>query len=154
PYLTGDWLGVRSCLAQQGIMFTGDVTQYYQGVASGGTDTGFEYGGHSHFLFQTDMEKVMGLKGLFLEICTEVQFGEFVNRDTGALIPVNTNGTQPLPEEHEIALTDVLFTQFLSERFGIFIGKMDTLDGDQNAFASGRGKTQFTNLAFVVNTGL
>jgi porin len=149
PYFTGDWCGMRACLAESGIMFTGDVTQYYQGVASGGTDTGFDYGGHADFLFNTDMDKFMGMKGLFLKLRAEVQFGEFVNRNTGALIPVNTSGTHPLFEEHEIALTNVLFTQFLSETFGVFIGKLDTLDGDQNAFASGRGKAQFMNLAFV-----
>jgi porin len=151
PYLTGDWLGIRSCLAERGIMFTGDVTQYYQGVTSGGTNREFEYGGHADFLFNTDMEKFAGLKGLFLKVRAETQFGQFVNRDTGALLPVNTSGMIPVVDEHEFAVTDVLFTQFLSETFGVFIGKMDTLDGDQNAFASGRGKTQFMNTAFVFN---
>lgn len=36
-----------------------------------------------------------------------------------------------------------------SETFGVFAGKLDRLDGDQNAFASGRGMTQFSNMAFV-----
>jgi len=45
----------------------------------------------------------------------------------------------------------VLFTQAFSESFAVFAGKMDTLDGDMNAFAHGRGKDQFSNMAFVFN---
>jgi porin len=45
----------------------------------------------------------------------------------------------------------VLFTQALNENLFVFAGKMDTLDGDMNAFAHGRGKTQFSNIAFVFN---
>ncbi len=45
----------------------------------------------------------------------------------------------------------MLFTQAFSEHFAVFFGKLDTLDGDLNAFAHGRGKTQFSNAAFVAN---
>jgi porin len=41
-----------------------------------------------------------------------------------------------------------MLTQFFSETFGVAIGRTDTLDGDLNHFASGRGKTQFMNPAF------
>ena len=58
----------------------------------------------------------------------------------------------PLPNEHETTLTSVVFTQFLSNWFAVFLGKIDTLDGDGNAFASGRGKDQFMNQNFVVNS--
>ena len=40
--------------------------------------------------------------------------------------------------------------QFLSEHFGLFAGKMNTLDGDANEFAHDY-KTQFLNTAFLVN---
>lgn len=150
-YLTGDWCGLRPCLADNGILFEGNVTQYWQGVVDGGRNTGFEYGGHADYLFNIDMDKVAGIKGLFIKVRAETQFGQFINRDTGALIPANTSGMLPLPGEDETAITDVLFTQFLSPQFAVFIGKMDTLDGDTNAFASGRGLTQFMNTAFVFN---
>jgi porin len=45
----------------------------------------------------------------------------------------------------------VLFTQALSESFAVFAGKMDTIDGDANAFAHGRGIDQFSNTALIVN---
>ena len=44
--------------------------------------------------------------------------------------------------------------QFLAPWVAVLGGKIETLDGDQNAFASGRGKTQFSNLAFVLNPAL
>jgi hypothetical protein len=37
-YLTGDWGGLRSKLADRGVQFDFNVTQIYQGVASGGTN--------------------------------------------------------------------------------------------------------------------
>jgi porin len=45
----------------------------------------------------------------------------------------------------------VAITQALSEQFIVFFGKVDTLDGDMNAFAHGRGKHQFFNTSFVFN---
>jgi porin len=64
-------------------------------------------------------------------------------------LPSNVLADLPVPDSEDVYLTDVLFTQMLSETFGVFFGKMDTLDGDANAFAHGRGKTQFSNIAFV-----
>ena len=48
-------------------------------------------------------------------------------------------------------ITTIYIYQFLSESFGVYLGKIDTLDGDANAFAGGRGKDQFLNMNFVFN---
>lgn len=60
----------------------------------------------------------------------------------------------PVTDSEDLYLTNVLFTQMLSENFAVFAGKIDTLDGDANAFAHGRGKTQFSNVGFVANPAL
>ncbi|MCA9177775.1 MAG: carbohydrate porin [Planctomycetales bacterium] len=151
PTLTGDWFGWRGPLAAEGIVFQSDVTQYYQGVANGGLRQDFQYGGHADYVLNLDLSKLGAWQGLFLKLRGESQFGDFINRDTGALLAANNEGLLPLPGEQATALTNFLFTQFLSESFGVFGGKFDTLDGDMNAFAHGRGKTQFMNTAFVVN---
>jgi len=39
-----------------------------------------------------------------------------------------------------IAVTDLNYTQFLSEHLALFAGKIDTLDVDLNEFASGRAR--------------
>ncbi len=149
--LTGDWHGCRSSLAGHGITFQGDVTQYYQGVTSGGREQSFEYGGHADYVLNVDLSKLGAWQGLFLKVRGESQFGRFVNRETGAILPANNEGLPPTPGEQETALTNFVFTQFLSERTAVFAGKLDTLDGDMNAFAHGRGKNQFMNAALVVN---
>jgi len=149
--LTGDWHGRRSGLAANGITFQGDVTQYYQGVTSGGLQRHFKYGGHSDYVVNMDLGKLGAWQGLFLKLRGESQFGEFVNRDVGSLLAANAQGLNPTPGEQKTALTNVLVTQMLSEKTAVFFGKLDTLDGDANAFAHGRGKNQFMNVAMVVN---
>lgn len=151
PVLTGDWHGFRSLLAEHGITFQGDVTQYYQGVTSGGLQQRFEYGGHADYVINADLSKLGGWQGLFLKVRGESQFGRFINRQTGAIIAANNEGLLPTPGEQQTALTNFLFTQFLSERAAVFVGKLDTLDGDMNAFAHGRGKNQFINTGLVLN---
>jgi porin len=151
PQLTGDWCGCRDTLVDNGITFDWDVAHFYGGVASGGLDRTFRYGGHGDYVTNLDLDKLAGRKGLFLKLRAEHRFGENINRDTGSVLPAYVLADLPVLGEEELLLTNVLFTQFLSERFAVFFGKLDTLDGDLNAFAHGRGKTQFSNMAFVVN---
>lgn len=148
--LTGDWCGNRTCLADCGVTFDLDVAQFYQGVASGGVRQTDRYGGHGDYITNVDFGKLGVHEGLYLKVRAEHRFGENYNSDTGALVPATLLTALPYAGE-ELLLTNVLFTQMLSERFGLFFGKLDTLDGDRNAFAHGRGKTQFSNLAFAIN---
>lgn len=152
--LLGDWCGVRPVLADNGIVFQNDVTQFYYGVASGGLDREFRYGGHGDYVANIDGGKLAGAEGLFLKIRAEHRFGEPLSGATGALLPSDVLANLPTPNSENVYLTDFLFTQALSESFAVYAGKLDTFDGDQNAFASGRGKTQFSNVGFVVNPAL
>ncbi len=147
--LTGDWLGYRSRLESNGIRFEGNVTQYYQGTATGGLRNRFEYGGHNDYLFNLDMGKIIGAEGLFIKLRGESQFGRFINGDTGAILAANTSGLTPTQNEQKTALTNITATQMFSRSVGVFAGKIDTLDGDLNAYAHGRGKEQFMNTALV-----
>tara|TARA_R110002049_G_scaffold305056_3_gene501073 strand:+ start:14442 stop:15734 length:1293 start_codon:yes stop_codon:yes gene_type:complete len=147
--LLGDYLGKRSALAACGISYEGDVTQYFQGVTSGGLDQQFRYGLHQDSIYTFDMDKIAGAQGLFVKMRVESQYGDFVNGDTGAILPSNTTGMTPNFEGDTTAITNFTLTQFLSPTFAVFAGKLDTLDGDLNAYASGRGKTQFMNIGLV-----
>lgn len=73
---------------------------------------------------------------------------------SGAILPANLAASLPVPDSQNIYLTNVLFTQFLSESFGVYFGKLDTLDGDMNEFAHGRGKDQFLNTSLATNPAL
>jgi porin len=151
PYLTGDWGGSRSSLAARGITFDADVTQFYFGNVSGGLQQQFRYGGHGDLVVNVDFGKLDIQEGLFLKLRAEDRFGESLSGATGALLPPELAVDLPVSNSDAVYLTDVLFTQALSESFAVFAGKMDTLDGDANAFAHGRGIDQFSNTAFNFN---
>ena len=149
--LTGDWCGNRDWLACHGVTFDLDVAHFYQGVTTGGLERHFKYGGHGDYVTTVDFGKMGVQEGLFLKLRAEHRFGENINADSGAFYPASVLTSLPESDSKKLLLTNVLFTQFLSERFAVVFGKMDTLDGDLNAFAHGRGKTQFLNTAFVAN---
>lgn len=149
--LTGDWYGNRTCLAESGITFDLDLLHFYQGVTRGGLEQQFDYGGAGDYVANVDFGKLGVQEGLFLKVRAQHRFGENINDDTGAFLPPAVAADLPVRGEEDLAITNFVFTQFLSEQFAVFFGKVDSLDGDFNAFAHGRGKTQFLNMGFVAN---
>jgi porin len=89
--------------------------------------------------------------GGFLTVELEGSWNESANGSTGALMPANTNQLFPLPVGNNGALPNLSFAQFLSHYAGVTAGKLDTLTGDANEFAHGKGDTQFLNLALNIN---
>ena len=155
PVMTGDWGGTRNEWANKG--FTVDLTlvQVGQGVLSGGLNKEWEYAGRYDIVLNLDTGKMGLWQGGFFRVEGEGLFGTFINAsDTGALIPVDANALFPFPGKDQIMLPGVQYTQFLSEKFGLFIGKLATItdtSGDMNDFAHGKGAYQFLNLAFNFN---
>lgn len=149
--LGGAWCGIRPALAAKGVTLQNDLTQFYYGVSSGGRDREYRYAGHGDYVALFDGEKLFGAQGFFVKLRAEHRWGESLAGATGALLPPNVLADLPTRVGENVYLTDVLLTQALSENVAIYGGKLDTLDGDQNAFASGRGKTQFSNVGFVFN---
>jgi porin len=66
-------------------------------------------------------------------------------------MPVNTNQLFPAPPGDKLGLPNLSFAQFLSHYGGVTIGKFDTMTGDANEFAHGKGATQFLNTALNIN---
>lgn len=147
--LLGDLCGTRTNMAKCGITFQGDVTQFYQSVTSGGLNENSEYGLHSDRLFNFDLGTLAGLKGTILTVRHETQLGDFINRDTGSLLAANASGLFPNTDGDTTAITNFTITQMLSPTVGVFAGKVDTMGGDLNAYAHGRGKDQFMNIGLV-----
>jgi len=152
--LTGDWGGVRDDLADKGITFDANVTQIEQGVVSGGKNGSWEYGGRGDLTGHLDTQKLGLWPGGFLVAELEGNWSNAVNGKTGALVPVNSNQLFPLPTGDNVALPQLVYAQFLSHYAGAALGKFDTMSGDANEFAHGKGDTQFLNLAFNVNPAL
>ena len=149
--MSGDWGGYRTKLVDNGVKLDVDLMQVVQGVNEGGLDPGYKYGGSADYWLHLDTDKMGLWPGGFVTIFAESQFGENVLNKTGVFTAVNSDALFPKPDEQLTNLTSVVFMQFLSEQFGIVLGKLQTLDGDLNAFASGRGNTQFFNQNFVFN---
>jgi len=152
---TGDWGGLRNDLSQNGITFNANVTQTDQGVVNGGKNSSWEYGGRSELTVKMDSGKMGLWQGGTLTVELEGNWGEAVNRYTGALMLADTNQAFPVVGKDVFALPALNYTQFLSPNVGFVVGKLDTIaEGDFNEFAHGKGDTQFMNLAFNINPAL
>jgi porin len=149
--LTGDWGGARNDLAAKGVTFDINLTQTGMSVISGGKNIGWEYSGRGNLTLNIDTQKLGMWPGGFFTVEVEGNYNRSINRDTGALMPVNTNQLFPTPGDQELNIPAVTFTQFLSFYGGMFLGKLDTTTGDANEFAHGKGDKQFFNLAFNFN---
>lgn len=152
PKLTGDWYGLRERLRDNGFTFDISATAYYTGVASGGLEEPFRFGGRNDYLLNVDGQKAGLWRGLFVNLHGETVYGHSVNLATGAVVPVNIGRAHPVFSGTETALTAVKFTQALSENFVLYAGKINTIDNIQQPFMPGRGlDAGFMNAAFVWN---
>jgi porin len=152
PKLTGDWWGLREQLRDDGLTFDISATTYYQGIARGGLEETFRFGGRNDYLVNVDGQKAGLWQGFGIYLHGETVYGESVNLPTGAVVPVNIGRAHPVFFGSETALTAVKFTQALSESFILFAGKINTIDNVQQPFMPGRGlDAGFMNAAFVWN---
>jgi porin len=150
PKLTGDWGGLREQLRDHGVTLDLSSTAYFMGVASGGLERGSEFGGRNDYWLNVDGQKAGLWTGLFITLHGETVYGDSVNNETGAVVPVNIGRAHPVFSGTESALTAVRFTQALSENFVLYAGKINTIDNVQQPFMPGRGlDAGFMNAAFV-----
>ena len=150
--MTGDWGGLREQLRDHGFTFDISATTYYQGIASGGLQDTFRFGGRNDYLLNVDGQKAGLWEGLGINLHGETVYGDSVNLLTGAVVPVNIGRSLPVPVGTVSALTAVKFTQALSENLVLYAGKINTIDNLQQPFMPGRGlDAGFMNGAFVFN---
>ena len=150
--LTGDWGGLRDELRDHGITLDISATTYYQGTASGGLHEGFEFGGRNDYILNVDGQKAGLWPGFFIKLHGEDVYGDSPNLFTGAVVPVGIGRAHPAFFGTVGALTDVTFTQALSENFVLYAGKINTIDNVQQPFMPGRGlDAGFMNASLVWN---
>ena len=151
-YLLGDLGDARSRWAEAGVQFRVDWTHSLQSIADGGLDRATKYGATADLFLEFDLHRMGLLPGATLTARVESRYGESVNGRTGQILPANTDLLAPLTSEIDedvVALTNLFYTQFLSDSFGVLVGKLDNFESDFNEFASGRGQTQFQNANLV-----
>ena len=153
PYgITGDWFGSRDALFDAGIDLRTNLSQFYQGVTSGGLRQTFPYGLKFDYFATIEGEKLLGWEGLFVNLHAESRFGQSINRDVGSLIPANFALEFPKSMGSASALTNVQIEQFLGPDFVVTCGKLNAADGvNIHPFLGGNGINRFMNEAFVLS---
>ena len=166
PLWTQPTLFTRPWLADKGIFFAGEVTQFAFGIAGGINNPGVpepfgegdtaKYTGRGEYSVKLDLEKVLGLPHGRLLIRAEHWWGTFgnISLNSGTFSPPVFPATlPPVPDsEGQLFLTNFLYSQPLHENFVVFVGKKDVLgDLDQDKFSGGDGTNQFMNQAFIAN---
>ncbi len=128
--LTGDWFGLRTDLAKIGINIDVRLTQFYQGVAYGGVNTNFAYGGTMDFIINIDTHKIGLWEGGLLNMHARKRFGSDVLSDAGGLTLLNGPLLFPEPGDyHGTEITGLTLYQSLFDgRVSAFVGKLDAFD--------------------------
>lgn len=79
--LTGDWGGVRTDLAQEGIKTHFDLTSQFGGVVSGGKEQGHDYAQQLTAGLDFDLGKLIGLQGGALHFYVNDRSGRNISSD-------------------------------------------------------------------------
>jgi porin len=152
-HLLGDWGGARSRLAEHGIIFDFQVTQFYQGVVDGSPGTSdWQYGLKGDYFLTVIGEKAGLWKGIILNVHAETRAGDDVNALTG-LSPANVNMLMP-NSDNTTAITQAMAIQMVGEQTGLLAGKLNALDLVDMVFHTGRGIDGFMNTSLVVPLGM
>ncbi|QDT63144.1 carbohydrate porin [Calycomorphotria hydatis] len=148
--LTGDWLGVRDMLAESGIVVQSSLTQFYQGVTSGGNDQTFEYGNKFDLYINADTGKLGLWEGGILQVhAADWQFGENINGEAVTLAPSNANLLTP-ENQPSFALTNLLYTHMLDDEYSVIFGRYNALDFWMALYPDyGRGVDGFMNISIL-----
>jgi porin len=147
-YLTGDWGGARSRLAEQGVGLEMEYTALYQGLVSGDGDKTFEYGGKADVFLNLDSGKLGLWQGGGLRAHVEYRHGDAKPFTGGALLPVNSAVLTPIGADEEA--TSLFLTQVFGKTNVLMVGKIDAFDLlAADPFFGGWGTQRMMNTAFV-----
>ena len=159
--LLGNWGGARTSLLDHGITVDLDAWYHLQGVMDGGRGTGDDVG--NLFSGRLGMKLDTGKAGLweggFFSVRLQARGGDGVLGEAGATSPVNNAVLLPAvpgrSRESAWALNELTYTQFLSTKFGVFGGLLNTDGGDSNPIGGTLGSnSHFMNTAFLFSSAV
>jgi porin len=105
-------------------------------------------------LAHLDSGKLGLWEGGTLDLFAESRLGRSVDGFAGVLSPTNLAMFFPVSDQSITAITGLKFTQAISERSGIFFGKLNALNGDRERFLKYPLTSRFWNAAFNFNLAL
>jgi porin len=138
-------------MQQCGVTYAAAATQFYQGVAEGGAEQDFEYGGKVDQFVILDSGKLGLWQGMTVNMHAETRFGDDVNFDAVGFAPANVAMLYPKSNEDVTAITGLTFTQAVDQDLAITFGKINALDLWYELYPqTGRGITGFMNTSMVI----
>lgn len=148
-HMLGDWAGIRPALTEHGIVVDSSLTQFYQGVASGGAEQIFRYGAKLDVYMDVDTRKLGLWEGGKLEVhAVDWQFGRNSIEDVTGLAPVNMLLVTPHIDEPSFGLTHLLYEHEIGGGWLATIGRANQLDLLPLFFPDlGRGLDGFMNIS-------
>ena len=153
--LTGGWGGVRKRWSDKGFVLDPSLTQFYQGVASGGTETGSEYNGTAQARLEFDFGKLAGWQFWSAEVKGEWRFGGPLLGGTGTINPVNTAAMIPGADGSKFSITAANVTKLFpvnlkeGKLVALSFGRYNLLDLIDEDFFAGGGTERFFNMAQI-----
>jgi porin len=153
-FLLGDFFDLRPLMEAEGLTFYTSFTQFEQGVAAGGFQQAFRWGGKFDMLAHADTDKLGLWDGGTLDLFAESRLGQSVDGFAGTYSPPNLAMFFPVPGQDITAITGLKFTQAISDGFGFFFGKLNALNGDPERFLKYPLTSRFWNAAFNFNLAL
>jgi porin len=153
--LTGDWGGLRTRWEDKGVVLESSLTQFYQGVASGGTETGSEYNGTVQATLEFDFGKLAGWQFWSAEVKAEWRFGGPLLGGTGSINPVNTAAMIPGSDGSKFSVTAANVTRLFpvnleeGKLVALSVGRYNMVDLLDEDFFAGGGTERFFNMAQI-----
>ena len=153
--LTGDWDGTRAHLKEKGVEFDFAFTQFAQGVAAGGIDTGATGTGRFQSAFKFDLGKLAGWKFWSFDVKTETRFGGPLLGGTGTISPVNTAAIIPAAAGSAFTISSLNLTRIFpinlpkGDLIAVSFGRFNLLDLTDEHFFGGGGIDRFWNIARI-----
>ena len=150
PYLTGDWAGARSSLADKGVSLDFRHTSFYQGLVSGTGEKNFEYGGKFDAFINLDFGKMGLWEGGSFSSHIEYSHGDLATNLGGTLFSTNTALYWPVGTPEEVVVTSLYYTQKVGDRSRFALCKFNPVDLlAADPFYGGWGIDRFMNLILV-----
>src|SRR5262245_47113858 len=142
---------ITKSMQAQGITYAPGLRQFYQGVGSGGREEEFEYGGNVDQFLILDSCKLGLWDGMTMTMHVETRFGDDVNFEAVSLAPVNVNMLYPKFDEHDTAITGLVFAQSVDDNVQATFGKFNALDLFYSLYPeTGRGINGSMNASMVI----
>ena len=132
--MLGDGRGLRTDLHDHGIDIKLRLSQYGQGVASGGVNKNGEYGGTMDYRVNADLKKLFGLwDGLSVSMHARTRWGSDVSADAGSFVLENAGMIMQLPGDYNGTdmtgfLVNQTFPLYAGHEGLLSFGKIDIID--------------------------